>query len=75
MVNIKNAEGCPKCNSKNFIRIPGTVGAHGSGNNILIGATVIGAVKVSRYLCCECGYLEEWIDDEKDIEKIIKRYK
>ena len=26
-------------------------------------------VKVNRYICCNCGFSEEWIDEE-DIETI-----
>ncbi|WP_278281159.1 hypothetical protein [Clostridium sp. BSD9I1] len=37
----------------------------------MTGMTIFSAVKVTRYLCCDCGYSEEWIDDKKDIEKII----
>lgn len=72
---MKNTIRCTKCDSENIIRIPGTVGSYGSGNNIRTGIFTIGAVKVSSYLCSECGYLEEWIDDKKDIEKLIKYYK
>lgn len=68
---MKNTKICPKCNSKSIVRIPGEAGPHGSGNIIMTGMTVFSAVKVTRYLCCECGYSEEWIDDKKDIEKII----
>ncbi|GAA0725780.1 hypothetical protein GCM10008905_21680 [Clostridium malenominatum] len=68
---MKNTKTCPKCNSKSISRILGEAGPHGSGNIIMTGMTVFSAVKVTRYLCCECGYSEEWIDDKKDIEKII----
>lgn len=32
---MKNTETCPKCNSREIIKIPGKAGAYGSGNNIL----------------------------------------
>lgn len=34
------------------------------------------SIKISpnRYICCECGYTEEWIDRE-DIEKVKKSKK
>lgn len=74
-VHMKNTGICPKCDSKSILRIPGNAGAYGSGNNIMTGITVLSAVKVTRYLCCECGYSEEWIDDKKDIKKLIDSYK
>lgn len=71
---MKNTHTCPKCNGTDIIRIPGTVGAYGVGNNIQTGLTKLSAVRVNRYLCCSCGYSEEWIDKE-DIPKLEKRYK
>ncbi len=71
---MKNNKICPKCNSSDIIRINGNAGAYGSGNNIPVGITIFSAVKVNRYLCCSCGYSEEWID-KKDIQKLKDKYK
>lgn len=66
---MKNTKYCPKCRSVDIVRIDGHAGAYGSGNNIMLGATIFSAVKVNRYVCCQCGYSEEWIDRE-DIDKV-----
>lgn len=66
---MKNTRRCPKCNSGDIVRIDGHAGAYASGNNIMLGATIFSAVNVNRYICCSCGYTEEWIDRE-DIEKV-----
>jgi len=71
---MKNNKTCPKCNSRDIMRIPGKVGGYGSGNTIMTGNTIFSAVKVTRYLCCECGYSEEWIDNKEDIEKLRKKF-
>ena len=71
---MKNTNVCPKCNSTDIIRVEGAVGAYGAGNNISIGLTTLSSVKVHRYMCCNCGFTEEWIDKE-DIAKVKKRYK
>ncbi len=44
------------------------------GDNILVGWTTFSAVKVTRYLCCACGFSEEWIDNPEDVAKIKKKY-
>jgi len=72
---MKNTQTCSKCNSKNILRIPGKAGLYGAGNNIMTGMSIFSAVKITRYLCCECGYSEEWIDDKKDIDQLINKYK
>ena len=68
---MKNTHICPKCNSSDIIRIEGSNRGYGAGNNIMTGITIFSAVKVHRYLCCNCGFSEEWIDKE-DIAKIKK---
>ena len=68
---MKNSKICPKCNGSDIIIVDGYAGAYGSGNNIMTGANIFYAVGVDRYLCCSCGYCEEWIDT-KDISKIKK---
>ena len=60
---------CPKCGSNEIYVIDGYTGPYGSGNNVMIGATVFTAVKVNRYICCTCGFTEEWINRE-DLPKV-----
>ena len=60
---------CPKCGSNEIYVIDGYTGPYGSGNNVMIGATVFTAVKVNRYICCTCGFTEEWIGRE-DLENV-----
>lgn len=71
---MKNTRICPKCGDSNIVRIDGYTGAYGSGNNILTGVTLFSSVNVNRYICCSCGFTEEWIDQE-DIEKIRRSKK
>jgi len=71
---MKNNEECTKCNSKDIAIIPGTVGGLGAGNNIMTGMSIFSAIKVTRYLCCNCGYCEEWVDNKDDIKKIREKF-
>ncbi len=66
---MKISNRCPKCDSSDIVRIDGYSGHYGVGNNIITGASIFSAVNVNRYVCCKCGYSEEWIDTE-DIEKV-----
>ena len=66
---MKNSKVCPKCNSNDILRINGSTRGYGAGNNILIGLTIFSSVNVNRYVCCKCGYTEEWIDEE-DIPRL-----
>lgn len=66
---MKGTRRCPKCGSTDIIRVDGYTGAYGTGNNIMVGVTIFSGVNVNRYICCTCGFTEEWIDRE-DIEKV-----
>ena len=66
---MKNSKTCPKCVGSNIVRIDGYAGPYGTGNNVMVGASIFSAVKVNRYICCICGFTEEWIDT-KDLEKV-----
>jgi hypothetical protein len=35
----------------------------------MTGNTIFSAVNVNRYICCTCGFTEEWID-KNDLEKV-----
>ena len=62
---MKNTKKCPKCTSADIVRIDGFTGPYGSGNNVMVGASIFSAVKVNRYVCCTCGFTEEWIDTDE----------
>lgn len=68
---MKNTNTCPKCGSRDILKIPGYTGAYGSGNNIPL---TFSTVKVHRYLCCNCGFSEEWVNVE-DIPRLENKFK
>ncbi len=72
---MKNSKMCPKCQSTDIIRVPGSASGYGAGNNVVVGATLfLKFVLVTRYLCGSCGFSEEWIDAPEDIAKIREHY-
>ncbi|MFP7473087.1 hypothetical protein SFC55_18950 [Niallia taxi] len=64
---MKNTNICPKCKNSSIKKIAGKTYAFGVGNTIPTGFKNI---PVSRYICCNCGYVEEWIDSASDINKL-----
>lgn len=67
---MKKTKICPKCKGTDILAIRGDAGALGTGNSIPAGWL---GVLAHRYLCCSCGYSEEWIDT-KDIPKLKAEY-
>ena len=43
------------------------------GNVILLNP--FKAFPVSRYICCHCGYTEEWIENKTHLDKLHKKFK
>ncbi|MBR6584533.1 MAG: hypothetical protein IKK69_02450 [Firmicutes bacterium] len=68
---MKNTGVCPKCGGTEIKRIAGH--KQSNGNWLSINYSHWDFVGVHRYLCCSCGFSEEWIDSD-DIEKIKKEY-
>lgn len=66
---MRSTKQCPKCLGTDLVHFEGSVGPYGTGNNLMIGASIFSAVKVNRYVCCRCGFTEEWVDRE-DLERI-----
>ncbi len=71
---MKNTHICPKCSATDILKVDGDVRGYGAGNNIQTGLTIFSSVLVDRYVCCRCGYSEEWINPV-DVEKLKKRYR
>ena len=72
---MKNGSVCPKCGSRKIIRIPDNPRRHASGNNIYTTrATLLGKIPVIRYICCDCGYVENWVETSRSLETIQKPF-
>lgn len=59
---MKNSHICPKCQSNDIVIAKGEAQAYGIGNNVRAG--IFKQVIINRYVCCACGFTEEWLDKE-----------
>ena len=67
---MKNNHCCPKCGSTQIKRIPGN-GRDESENNIYTTTvTLFGKIPVIRYVCCNCGCVENWVEKQEELNKI-----
>lgn len=68
---MKNTRKCPKCGSVNIIRVPDNPNRHASGNNIYTSTfTLMKKIPVIRYVCYDCGYVENWVESQNDRDEI-----
>ena len=69
---MKNTCKCPKCQSSSICRIVPSGGDSDAGG-ISIG--LFNYTLPTIFLCSDCGYVEQWVEDERDLAKIFKKYK
>lgn len=66
---LKNTGVCPKCASKDIRvskrKIPASL--------IPVNRTLFGAAYTSWFICANCGFVETWVESQKDLEKIRKK--
>jgi ribosomal protein L37E len=58
---------CSKCGSGELLRIPATPGQH---SHIVLGDRVLHTVAVTKYVCAACGYIEQWVNNKDDLERL-----
>ena len=72
---MKNMKRCPKCSSQNIVRVPDNPNRQASGNNIYTATfTLIKKIPVIRYVCCDCGYVENWVETHGERKKLQRGF-
>jgi predicted nucleic-acid-binding Zn-ribbon protein len=59
---------CPKCGEKEVY------GDHAKSHGISVFWTAIIPTETILLVCANCGYLEFYIENEKDLEKVKKNF-
>ena len=70
---MTNTGICPKCGGRDSLRIFGALTDRRDGNRPPVAVSGISVPRVHRYVCCGCGYSEEWIDP-KDLPALKKEF-
>jgi DNA-directed RNA polymerase subunit RPC12/RpoP len=59
---------CSKCGSSNIAKVKNKAEARA----VMLGKTAFGLIHPTSYICKDCGYIEEYLED-KDLEKLRKK--
>jgi ribosomal protein S27AE len=70
---MKKTGKCPKCGAEDAVCIPKDYCWH-VGGSIRVDLGPFSYVNITRYMCGNCGYMEEWIDSSEDVQKIKRRF-
>lgn len=65
---MKKSLKCSKCDSTKIIKKRGTPVLN-SWSRIAVSLTSLD-IWVSKYICTECGFIEEWIDSSDDLNRL-----
>lgn len=62
---------CPKCESEDFVA---TEFGLTRGRQIGITTGLVKKVTPQVYVCCQCGFLELWVDAKEDLNEVRNYY-
>jgi predicted nucleic-acid-binding Zn-ribbon protein len=65
---MKSSGVCPKCSSKKVAVIPSELGTQNA-----IKVDMFGFANLTRYICTSCGYMEQYVADEKSLVRLRRR--
>jgi predicted nucleic-acid-binding Zn-ribbon protein len=66
---MKNTGKCPKCGSEEILVPPKM------NESSYLQYGLMSSVAITRLVCAQCGFVEHWIDDKEDLEKLQKKCK
>ena len=73
-MTMKNSRCCPKCRSRNIVRVPNDAHRYLSNSIYITKLVTVERVAVVRYVCCDCGYIEDWVENSNELNKIKKEF-
>jgi ribosomal protein S27AE len=62
---------CGKCGSSDLLQVPATHAAH---SQITVGDRLLHTVDVQKYVCTDCGCVEEWVNSKADLARLKAEY-
>jgi predicted nucleic-acid-binding Zn-ribbon protein len=65
---MKSDGVCPKCSSKQIIKIPSELGTFN-----VIKIDMFKFANLTRYICTSCGYMEQYISDDSSLSKLRQK--
>jgi hypothetical protein len=71
-INVHRHDTCGKCQSGHLLEVAATPGQH---FGIVIGLRLMRTVRVTKYVCTDCGYIEEWVNNKEDLVRLQRQLK
>jgi len=71
---MKNTGKCPKCGSDTVIRVPDDAHRYLANSICITRLATVKRIPVVRYVCRDCGYVEDWVENRHEREEIQKAW-
>lgn len=71
---MKNTKCCPKCSSNNIVRVPDNAHRYLANSIAITNVAWVRRIPVARYVCCDCGYVEEWVEAQNERNEIKREF-
>ena len=71
---MKNTKRCPVCGSTDVIRVPDDAHRYLSNGIFLTRALMVKRIPVARYVCHDCGYLENRVENQHERDEIKRAW-
>jgi len=62
---LKISGKCPKCGSSDLFSSLARQEA-----SVVAGMTIFSSIRVTRFVCTACGFIEEWIEGEENLSRL-----
>lgn len=71
---MKHTACCPKCGSRAVARVPDNAHRYLSNSICITQLVTVKRVPVARYVCCDCGYVEDWVEHSNERAAIRRSF-
>ncbi len=71
---MRNTRCCPKCHSKNIVRVPDNAHRYLANSIAITNVAWVKRIPVARYVCYDCGYVENWVETQSERDEIRRTF-
>ena len=71
---MMNTKRCPVCDSRDVVRVPDDAHRYLANSICITKFAWVKRVPVARYVCCACGYVENWVENPREREEIRRAF-
>lgn len=71
---MRSTGRCPKCGSSDLVRVPDDAHRYLANSICITKLVTVERIPVARYVCCGCGYVEDWVEQPRERSRIKQAF-